>query len=270
MAAPKPDVELIGLIPAAGQATRISPSPCSKEIFPVGFRTDAKTGTLRPKVVSHYLLEKMRLAGVMRAYLILRSGKWDIPAYFGDGSMLDMSLAYLMVGQSFGPPYTLDQAYVFVRDSLVAFGFPDILFTPEDAFAQLIARQKASKADMVLGLFPAHMPQKMDMVEVDKKGRVQSLVIKPPQTTLSFTWIMAVWTPVFTSFLHHYLAVLNQPAGLAPTLIPSELTMGHIIQAAVAESLRVDGVTFPKDRYADIGTPEDLSRVFRPVSKFGL
>lgn len=29
--------DMVGLIPAAGNATRLQPLPCSKEIFPVGF-----------------------------------------------------------------------------------------------------------------------------------------------------------------------------------------------------------------------------------------
>ncbi len=34
--------EVIGLIPAGGQAKRLSPLPCSKELYPIGFeRTDA-------------------------------------------------------------------------------------------------------------------------------------------------------------------------------------------------------------------------------------
>ena len=89
---------------------------------------------MRPKVVSHYLLEKMRLAGIQEVYIVLRPGKWDIPAYFGDGSALGMHLAYLILGVPFGVPFTLDQAYPFVRNATVAFGFPDMLFDPEDGF----------------------------------------------------------------------------------------------------------------------------------------
>ncbi|MEO1372855.1 MAG: dTDP-glucose pyrophosphorylase, partial [Cyanobacteria bacterium J06635_10] len=72
---------LIGLIPAGGKATRISPLPLSKELYPVGFREDGDNNNqinhqnnnknnLRPKVVSHYLLEKMQLAGIDKAYFI--------------------------------------------------------------------------------------------------------------------------------------------------------------------------------------------------------
>ena len=82
--------ELIGLIPAAGQASRVAPLPCSKELFPIGFHPERREHGGRPKAVAHYLLEKMRLAGVSKVYFVLRTGKWDIPAYFGDGSEFQM------------------------------------------------------------------------------------------------------------------------------------------------------------------------------------
>jgi len=107
--------EIIGLLPAGGRASRVAPLPCSKELYPVGFHSVGKDGSPRPKVVSHYLLEKMRLADVKKAYIILREGKWDIPTYFGDGKILDMHLAYLMMGLPFGVPYTLDQVYPFIK-----------------------------------------------------------------------------------------------------------------------------------------------------------
>src|SRR5262245_15338842 len=113
--------EVVGLVPAAGRATRIAPLPCSKELYPIGFRSVDGGKSTAPKVVSHYLLEKMRLAGITKIYIVLREGKWDIPGYFGDGSMLDMKLAYLMIGSPFGTPYTLDAAYPFLECSIIAF-----------------------------------------------------------------------------------------------------------------------------------------------------
>ena len=59
--------EVIGLIPAGGQATRIVPLLCSKEFYPVGFRLMGEKGEEHPKVVCHYLLEQIRLAGVPKA-----------------------------------------------------------------------------------------------------------------------------------------------------------------------------------------------------------
>ena len=133
----------IGLIPAAGTANRIAPLPCSKELYPIGFQSIGAGCGARPKVVSQYLLEKMRLADIAEVYIVLRKGKWDIPEYFGDGKALSMHLAYLMMDLPFGVPYTLDQAYPFVKDSMVVFGFPDIIFQPDNAFANCLpARQQ--------------------------------------------------------------------------------------------------------------------------------
>ncbi len=61
--------EVIGLLPAGGTATRIAPLPCSKELYPIGLHSVGQDGSLRPKVVSHYLLEKMRSANITKAYI---------------------------------------------------------------------------------------------------------------------------------------------------------------------------------------------------------
>src|SRR3990170_7037019 len=187
--------EVIGIIPAGGKASRIAPLPCSKELYPVGFHSVNESGELRPKVVSHYLLEKMRSANITKVFIVLRDGKWDIPAYFGDGKMLDMHIAYLMMDLPYGVPFTLDQAYPFVQDALVALGFPDIIFKRKDAYAKLLSKQAETNAAIVLGLFPAHQPQNVDMVEVDRHYRVKHILIKPDKTNLKHTWGIAVWTP---------------------------------------------------------------------------
>ncbi len=254
--------EVIGLLPAAGQATRITPLPCSKELYPVGFQSMDGGRNLRPKVACHYLLEKMRLAGITKTYIVLRQGKWDIPAYLGDGAMLDMHLAYLMMRLPFGVPYTLDQAYPFVQNSLVALGFPDTIFQPDDAFVYLLDRQAATKAEVVLGLFPTDQPQKGDMVELDEVGRIRQLVIKSSHTYLRYGWIIAVWTPNFTQFMHKYLAAIqarneqNQTGSNLPG--QQELFIGDVIQAAIDKGLPVETVLFPDGTYLDIGTPDEL------------
>ena len=256
--------EVIGLIPAAGQATRIAPLPCSKELYPVGFHPIGESNSLRPKVVCHYLLEKMRLAGITRAYIVLREGKWDIPTYLGDGIMLDMHLAYLMMRLPFGAPYTLDQAYPFVQHALVALGFPDVIFYPDNAFDQLLARQTSTKADVVLGLFPTDQPQKCDMVDLDDSGRVRRIVIKPIKTDLHYTWMIAVWTPKFTHFMHEYLLAIQEADGKrGNSLERGELFVGHVIQAAIDNNLLIERVFFPEGACLDIGTPEELVKALR-------
>jgi len=258
----KPQLEVVGLIPAAGRATRVGPLPCSKELFPVGFRVMSEEYNAGPKVVCHYLLEKMRLAGVTTAYIVLREGKWDIPAYLGDGNMLGMHLAYLIMGLPYGVPFTIDQAYPFAQNALVAFGFPDILIDPLDVFVQLLSRQALNDADVVLGMFPADRPHKVDMLELDDNGKIKKILIKPRQTSLQFTWAVAVWTPVFTHFLHKYLITIKDSAAMQ-----QELFMGEVFQAAINEGLAVEAVRVSSKPFLDIGTGDDLMRAVRRCIK---
>jgi glucose-1-phosphate thymidylyltransferase len=249
--------EVIGLIPCAGHATRIAPLPCSKELLPVGMR-QIGDGSWRPKVVSHHLLEKMREGGVSRAFFILRKGKWDIPEYYGDGTAFGIDLGYLIMGRPYGPAYTLDQAYPFVRDTLVAVGFPDILFEPRLAFRRALTRLHSAKTDLVLGLYRAHDIRIWDMVVVDRKGRVRELLIRPDKTKTKLGWVFAVWSPRFTEFMHEYLAVPRTATEQPGPKLPREVTIGEVIQAAVREGLQTQSVVFPRHAYLDIGTPDNL------------
>jgi glucose-1-phosphate thymidylyltransferase len=253
----------VGIIPAAGKASRISPLPCSKELMPMGW-VNSREGAPRPKVVSQYLLDKYRAAGVSTVYFILRSGKWDIPGYYGDGSAMDMNFAYLLMNLPHGVPYTVDQAYPFVRDAKVMLGFPDMLFGPENAFALADETLIRKNADMVIGLYPPkdeHQVKKCDMVQWDTAtGRIEKIVVKPELSALAFIWIFAVWTPVFSRFMHDYLKAeskarrLNGDAG--------EIHLGHVVQEAITAGLKVYGHAFPEQHFIDIGTPDELAQAY--------
>lgn len=250
--------EVIGLVPAGGQAHRIAPLPCSKEIFPIGFNSQTDKRGVHPKVVGQYVLEMMRAAGIAKVYIILRKDKWDIPAYFGDGSALNLHLGYLMLGVPFGVPYTLDQAYPFVREATVALGWPDILFYAEGAFTRILQRLADGEADVVLGLFPTNRPEKVDMVDVSSDGHVRQIIIKPQSTTLRYTWGNAVWAPTFTEFLHQYVMAHKDNAANQP-----EVFVGDIMRAAIRAGLRVVAIPISSTPCLDIGTPEDLLKAVR-------
>jgi glucose-1-phosphate thymidylyltransferase len=262
--------DLIGLLPAGGAATRINPLPCSKELFPVKFYSAEKRKNVPPKVISYYLLEKMRRADVKKAYFILRPGKWDIPAYFGDGKTLDMHIGYLIMDLPYGVPFTLDQAYPFLKNTKIAFGFPDIIFEPEDAFVQLLSKREQTNADIVLGLFEAPKPQKMDMVEFDNQGNICKIDIKPVSTQLRYTWIIAVWTGRFTEFMHQFVLEHKYRYTAETDDMPKnkEVFVGDVIQAAVDTDIKIENVIFENGKYIDIGTPDDLAKaVHRGIGK---
>jgi glucose-1-phosphate thymidylyltransferase len=246
--------ELVGLIPAAGRALRLGLrlGGASKEILPVG-----RDG--RP--VARLLLESLALAGIERAYVLLRAGKRDVRERLADGAGLGVRLDFLVIDETSSIAETLDQAYPLVRGRRVALGFPDILFRPLTAFARVLEHQAATGADAVLGLVPTDRPDKADLAEVDAAGRVRRITIKPgpgearPDPPL--TWIAAVWGPALTELLHREVAVGRaRRRGAAGR----ELYPGDVLQRAIEEGLRIEAVTFPEGRHLDIGTPEDLAR----------
>jgi glucose-1-phosphate thymidylyltransferase len=266
---PRSDREVVAVLPAAGRSRRLGPLPCSKELIPVGFGSIGELPEVRPKVASHYLLECLRRAVIQKAYIVIRQGKWDIPAYWGDGKLLEMDLAYLVIVGSNGPPDTIDRAYPFVKDKIVAFGFPDILFRPKDVFIKLLARLNRSHADVVLGLFPAHDTRAMDMVDLDKNNQVRGIQLKPRTTRLKYAWLTAVWSPAFSEFLHDFLRTMGAREKILGNrrIDPQgDIPVGAVLRAAIRAKLKVEGVVFQTGRYIDIGTPKALALALRGVS----
>ena len=242
----------------------------SKELYPVGFRRTGPGQALRPKVACHYLLERMRIGGATTAYVVIRPGKWDIPGYLGDGSELGMSLAYVIVHVPFGVPFSLNQAYPFIRNAHILLGFPDILLWPEDVYVTLMERLARGSADAVLGLFPAAFPEREGVVDIDETGQIRGIFEKSVFTHLDFMWALAVWRPSFTEFLHQFvqdrLSELCKDA--APLDLPSnstfkEIAIGDVLHQSIKAGLRVEGHRFVTGRYIDIGTPDQLMVALR-------
>jgi glucose-1-phosphate thymidylyltransferase len=110
----------------------------------------------------------------------------------------------------------------------------------------------------VLGLCPTDDICKYDAVKFDTAGVVEDLIVKPTDRALPYSWANALWTPVFTEFLHDYVEQnRSRPAG-AP-----ELIAGHAIGAAVKAGLKVEAVVLGEEPYLDIGTPKDLVKATR-------
>jgi len=250
-------MEIIGLVPAGGIASRLGKSPCSKEIFPLQISTDEKI-----TVVSENLIRYFKEANISRIYFILRKGKWDIPEYYGDGSSVGVNIGYLIMNLPFGTPFTLDQAYPFAMDKIVALGFPDILIRPENAYILLAEKLIGKKSDIVLGLYPVSTCLKWDMVEFDKNNRLKNIIIKQNRPDLKLGWTNAIWKPVFTEFMHQYLKefISNNPDGKIrlPDNSVRELYVGDIIREAIVQGMKVDYVTFGEGFCIDLGTPDDM------------
>jgi glucose-1-phosphate thymidylyltransferase len=239
---------VLGVIPAAGHARRLGNLPCSKEILPLGYAPGG-----RPVTACGELLAGMARAGIRRALLLLRAGKWDLPAFFGTGDAEGVELAYRVVQETPNVPATLAAAAPFLGSEMVALGFPDLLWRPPDAWTVLLERQRATGAEVALALFPSRRADKADMVELTADGAVYRLWIKEGRSDLTYSWGLALWTPAFTELLLE-TAGRPRPAGAR------ELYVGDVLQEALERGMRVEAVSFPGGMVLDMGTPEDLAR----------
>lgn len=246
---------VVGIMPAAGRATRSARLPCSKEIYPLELTEGEAPARARP--VCADLLAGFRLGGADRAIIVIRPGKWDIPAFLGDGTADGVRLAYIPLAESPGVPWTVSAALPFAAGARILFGFPDVAFRPATALADLLAQQRRSRAEVTLGLFPARRPELVDMVDVADDTRVRDIVIKPARSSLAWTWMLACWSPRFSDFL------LDDVAGHAGAGGDGERHMGDVVRAAVLAGHRVDSVAFGHGTYRDIGTPAELARALQ-------
>ena len=231
----------------AGRGSRLGLS-ASKEIAPLG-----ATGN---RVLASITLQRMLEAGVRRAVLITATNKQDIDTHFGEqfshAEHGVLQLDYVRADASPDTPTSVDCAYEQMRDKTCALGFADILYQPCAGYARALHALAASRADIVLGLFPTTQPTSSDMVAFDPEGRVRRLLIKQASgAALFYTWSLAVWRPAFTEFLHDWVAT-REPA-------TSEVFLGHAVQAAQRAGLAVYASVVSPQPSLDAGTPETLA-----------
>lgn len=243
---------MIGLIPAAGRARRLGPLPCSKELLPIAVEEGREPPV---RVLARHLLDSLALAGVERAVMVIDPAKRDLVEYLGEGGVPGPKVAFVLKPGSASVPETLDAAYPLVGGSVVALGFADVLFAPTEAFTRLLARYADGGADLVLGLFPATDCGSTDMVELGPEGRVLAIEVRPPQSALAHNWLLAVWGPRFSRFLHETVAGLDPACG--------EVQLGDLFRRALAAGLEARGVAFPDGRWLDVGTPAALALALR-------
>lgn len=250
--------DLVGLIPAAGRGSRVAPLGGSKELYPVALRQSSDG--VRPQVVSQFAMDRLARAGVLQTYVVLRDGKWDIAGYFGDGvELTGMHLAYVVATIQHGPAFSLDAAYPFVRDSIVALEFPDLYVWPQNMTSRLAAHQGSTGADVVLGLIPWDDPMAEETMAVDGTGRVIAFTPAGTDAGMRLTWVAAVWSPAYTEFLHDHLAT-ELASGSA---VRREVHLGIPLAAAFQAGLDIHGVVCDGGGFLDFGRPATLEQLYR-------
>ena len=168
-----------GIIPAAGRGSRIQPLAFSKELLPVGSRTE--DGVERPCAVSEYLLERMIRGGADKICFVISPGKSDILEYFGD-QYGGARIAYVVQPNAEGLCDAIFRAACVVGDSEpVLVGLPDTIWFPSEALATL------PDEPLSFLLFPVEHPQFFDAVVLDGNV-VREVQVKHSSPASHWVW----------------------------------------------------------------------------------
>jgi glucose-1-phosphate thymidylyltransferase len=214
-------VAVVGVIPAAGYATRLQPLGISKEVYPVGGRP-----------VIEYLVERMRAAPCDDLCVVTRSDKLDV---------IDNARRNGVRVVVARPPTLARSILEGVRgladDDVVLLGFPDSVWEPVDGYAHIL-ELVGEGWEVALGLFRAADLRRYEPVVLDEAGRVLRIEFKPERPSSGWIWGCAAASARTLTGLEHE----DEPG---------------IFFNSLCETGSVAGVAL-SGPYVDIGTREGL------------
>lgn len=164
---------IVGVIPAAGHATRLQLLSGSKEMLTIG-----------GKPVMDHLVERMRAGGCIRLRVVTRPEKKDVIAH----------AAELGADVVLGHPATVSESFLagmagLGEDDIVLIGLPDTLWEPIDGFRPLVDAVREG-SEVAVGLFridAADLPRS-DVVAFGVDGSIARIDIKPVEPASDWIW----------------------------------------------------------------------------------
>jgi glucose-1-phosphate thymidylyltransferase len=223
---------VIGVIPAAGFATRLGAMPSSKEMLEIDGQP-----------VIERLVARMEAGGCTEIRVVTRPEKADVRQYATQRGLTVVLARPPHVGGSVSAGLS-----GCGKARLVALGYPDTLWEPLDGFAMLRALVRG-RTEVVLGLFDTPDAARSDVVVTDESGRVTDILIKPAQPPSTLIWGCLV-------------ARAAALAGIDRVEWPSDLLRPLIADGRVKSH-------YLSDRWLDIGTRDALRRALHSTRSWG-
>jgi glucose-1-phosphate thymidylyltransferase len=224
-----------GIVPAAGLGSRIQPLAFSKELLPVGSRSDGAFE--RPRAVSEYLIERMIISGVRKICIIISPGKSDIVEYYGGGVGL-VHICYVVQPEPKGLCDAIFRSLPLVGPhEHVVVGLPDTIWFPEDGL------QRLQDGQLSFLLFPIERPELFDAVCIDAGGNVVEVQVKTQDATSRWIWGAFKLTGAILAELHTLWLKRNR----------ADEYIGTLVNAYLQEGGRARGVCLGQ-AYVDVGT----------------
>lgn len=165
--------ELVGLIPAAGEGTRLYPfsRAVPKEIYPI----------LGKPVIEH-AVENLRMGGIRKLFLIVGYQKGALMDYLGDGSQFDVRVAYIYQLLRRGLGHAILQAKDWIDSPFVTL-LGDSFVEPKSEVVRLIELHKKRKPLATVLLFDVEDPTSYGIAIMNdiqgRSGVIESMIEKP-------------------------------------------------------------------------------------------
>lgn len=248
-----------GILPAAGAGSRIQPLAFSKELLPVGSRTDGKME--RPRAVSEYILERMLIGGVKKICFVISPGKLDILEYYGP-AVGEAKLFYTTQPSPAGLCDAIFRALPLVpADEPVIVGLPDTIWFPADALRAL------PDTDLSFLLFPVQRPELFDTVLTDERHVVQQIQVKQSQPGSQWIWGAFKMPGAIFRRLYQLWQARRESDLYIGTLINAYIAAGGVARAVRAGQSYVDVGTLHGYREAmGLLKSDDPAPPHRPIS----
>src|SRR5829696_1709882 len=221
-----------GIIPAAGQGSRMQPLAFSKELLPVGSRRDGDRE--RPRAVSEYLVERLVLGGADKLCFVISPGKSDILEYYG-GGVFSARAFYSVQPHAAGLCDAIFTALPLIEPAeQVLVGLPDTIWFPDDGLARLPA------GGMSFLLFPVERPELFDAVVCDSFDRVVEIQVKQPHAASSWVWGAFKLTGAILAELYDLWMAREQRDEYVGTLVNAWIAQGGCAVGVRAGTSYVD------------------------------
>ncbi len=207
-----------GIVPSAGQGSRMRPLAFSKELLPVGSRRDGDRE--RPRAVSEYLVERLVLGGADKLCMVISPGKSDILEYYG-GEVFSAHVFYAVQPHPTGLCDAIFRALPLVgRDEGVLVGLPDTIWFPEQALTAL------PDEGLSFLLFPVERPELFDAVVLDDRNRVREIQVKRRGASSSWIWGAFKMSGATVRELHELWQARQQRDEYVGTLVNAWIEQG--------------------------------------------
>lgn len=237
-----------GIIPAAGNGSRIQPLGFSKELLPIRGASNGEAHNLQPAI--NHIIERLITGGATRLCLVVSPEKSDIMKYIV-GRRLPVDTCYVFQPEPIGLVDAIFRPIPFVReDEVVMIGLPDTVWFPEDGYRQL----DDDVASLLM--FPVRQPELFDVVLLDRAECVTEVQVKVPRPDSSWIW-GAIKLP---GRVYHSLHDLWVRRGRV------DVQIGTLINAYIAEGGVVKGVRYGTS-YVDVGTVSGYVDALRTLAE---